>query len=128
MEIGLPFLGVLIALISMDGNLEDLYSEPIAISIGQSVEVFHGGRLLDYDNTFADGGRLGLHLLPCLGLVQGFDVGKAVGLCVALPILVEMRQILAHIVKLLLSLIVFFAAAFDRLHVDGGLFCHSVTF
>lgn len=112
----------------MNSDLKDLDAEPIAISIGQSVEVGHGGGGLDYDNTLTYRGCLGLHLLPCLGLIQGFDVGKAVGLCVVLPVLVEMRQILAHIVKFFFSLVVFFAAAFDRLHIDGGLFCHSVTF
>ena len=128
MEVGLPILGFLIALVPMDSDLEDLDAEPIAISIGQSVEVCHGSTLLDHDNTLTDWGCLGLHLLPCLGLVQGFDVGKAVGLCVALPIFVEVGQVLANVVKLLLALVVFLAATFDRLHVDGGLFCHSVTF
>lgn len=89
MEVGLPLLAAFVTLIPMDSDLKDLDAEPIAISIGQSVKVCHGGGVLDYYHTFADGGCLGLHLLPCLGLVQGFDVGKAIGLCVALPVLVE---------------------------------------
>lgn len=89
MEVGLPLLGVLIALISMNSDLKDLDAEPIAVRIGQSVEVFHGGGVLDYYHTFAYGGCLGLHGAACFGLGQFFDGCQPIGLRIAFPVLVE---------------------------------------
>ena len=124
MEVRLP-LSLWVALVLVDGDLESVNAEPLAVRFGQPFQVLHGGFGLDYYHRFTYWGGFRLHFLASRFEVSRLDGFKANRLRVVLPILVLVGKLGADVVELLFPLVVLFTSTFDGLDVDGGLLCHD---
>ena len=116
MEVGLPLFALPVTFVTMDGNLEALDPEARLQSLGEVLNVLHRGLRINQHDTLTNGGSLLLKLLPSRSSVTSLDVGKAVALGVAFPVL--MGEILTYITKLLQALVVHLGATLDGLNVD----------
>ena len=113
----------------MDRDLKEVDGEGMGVGMGEWVEVGDGCGMLDEEKRVRDGGWVGVDVVGCVGLVEGFDVGKGVGLCVGVGIVVEMGEMVGEIVKVVVWVVVLLGGGFEGVEVEGGLFCcDSVRF